>query len=205
MTWGEIQLITLQKMFVLTESKNVGDLPNLKTDRKYVTYFDAMPSTANEGIRIMLNRGKPYRKMYKLSREYDKDLSDEKYYCFDLNEILDDYNHLTNVYKGSEEVGDYKLRINSYLYLPTYLFKNGGVSIVYEAYPNAITTRTLSTTKIDLPIEMLNILPLYIVSELYKDDDIALATVYRNEFETELENMKDDNNYEGFQSTSGWL
>ena len=30
------------------------------------------------------------------------------------------------------------------------------------------------------------ILPLYMASQLYKDDDITLATTYRNEFETEL-------------------
>ena len=29
--------------------------------------------------------------------------------------------------------------------------------------------------------------PLYLASELYKDDDVSLATAYRNQFETELD------------------
>ena len=40
---------------------------------------------------------------------------------------------------------------------------------------------------VDLPYNICAIVPLYLASELYKDDDISLSTSYRNQFETELD------------------
>lgn len=44
-------------------------------------------------------------------------------------------------------------------------------------------------TEIDLPESACVLIPLYIASQLYKDDDIAQATAYRNEFETGLQDL----------------
>ena len=48
-------------------------------------------------------------------------------------------------------------------------------------------------TPIDEEIELTEdacvLIPLYIVSQLYKDDDISQATAYRNEFEVGLQNL----------------
>ena len=94
---------------------------------------------------------------------------------------------------------------NQYLYIPKSFIDNHVVEIAYNAVPTQIDCETLDTDKIDLPFDMLNILPLYIASELYKDDDISIATIYRNEFETELENMRYDANDVHFTSVNGWL
>ena len=40
-----------------------------------------------------------------------------------------------------------------------------------------------------LPKECCDILPLYIASQLYKDDDISMATIWRNEFNVALETI----------------
>ena len=43
--------------------------------------------------------------------------------------------------------------------------------------------------EIDLPESACVLIPLYIASELYKDDDVAQATQYRNEFEAGLQDL----------------
>ena len=55
--------------------------------------------------------------------------------------------------------------------------------------------------------EVAAILPLYMASQLYKDDDNAIATVYRNEFEVARESLSQKANVskrEEFISESGW-
>lgn len=44
-------------------------------------------------------------------------------------------------------------------------------------------------TKLDLPYDACILIPLYMASQLMKDDDISLATQYRNEFEAGLDNL----------------
>lgn len=43
--------------------------------------------------------------------------------------------------------------------------------------------------EIDLPESACVLIPLYIASQLYKDDDISQATAYRNEFEIGLQDL----------------
>lgn len=43
--------------------------------------------------------------------------------------------------------------------------------------------------EIDLPESACVLIPLYIASQLYKDDDIAQATAYRNEFEAGIQDL----------------
>ena len=56
-----------------------------------------------------------------------------------------------------------------------------------------------------MPAEMIALLPLYIASELYKDDDISVATIYRNQFELSLANLKPIAEPIEFEDTNGWL
>ena len=206
MTWGEIELLSIQKMFLNTDSITTDDLTSMKTNKKYAIYLNAMPATANEAIRIILTRGKSYIKVYQLSgSDADPDTSNDDVYCFDLSDVLDDYKSLERVYKDVEDYKGYVIRFNRYLYLPKDLVDNKSLSIGYSSYPKKITSATSDNYKIDLPLDMLNLLPLYIASELYKDDDISLATVYRNEFEVELENLNRDADHEEFTSINGWL
>ena len=206
MTWGDIQLLAVQKMFLNTNIITVDDLVTMRTDKKYATYLNAMPMTANECIRIMLTRGKPYIKMYNLTTEnVDATLTDDNNYCFDLQNLLPDYRSVTNMFSGTKESHDYILRFNRYLYVPRHIIDNGNIQLGYASYPEPLSALTADNYKIDLPIDMINIIPLYLAGELYKDDDVSLATMYRNEFEAELEAMTHDNNYEEFTSVNGWL
>ena len=72
-----------------------------------------------------------------------------------------------------------------------------------------ITSETLDSYEFDLPDDMMLLIPLYIASELYKEDDLAISTSYRNEFEVELSRLSDEANKapssEKFTSESGWI
>ena len=83
----------------------------------------------------------------------------------------------------------------------------GEFEIFYDAKPKTITLNTPDTQKIDMPDDAVVLIPLYIASQLYKDDDIAIATYYRNEFETafdRLVNPNRGNTKESFVSETGW-
>jgi len=129
MTWGEIQIVSLQKMFAKDEPIKVSDLQELKKDDDCKWYLSAMPYVCNEAI----NRIKAY---------------------------------VTNMYEYNEKKNKYLKK---------------------ELEP--ITSETALDEEIDLPEEACVLIPLYIASQLYKDDDISQATAYRNEFEVALQDL----------------
>ena len=129
MTWGEIQIIALEKMFAKDEPIDVSKLDTLREDDDCKWYLSAMPAVANEA----LQRIKPnIMNMYKYNEEtckYDKTIIDR-------------------IDKDTKD--DYKLTISE---------------------------------------DACVLIPLYIASQLYKDDDISQATAYRNEFEVGLQDL----------------
>lgn len=129
MTWGEIQIISLEKMFAKDEPINVDKLSQLRNDDDCRWYLSAMPAVCNEAIQRM----KPY---------------------------------IQNMYK----------------YKPT--------NKVYEkTVMDKIDADTDDDYALNLPEDACVLIPLYIASQLYKDDDISQATAYRNEFEVGLQDL----------------
>ena len=128
MTWGEIQIIALQKMFAKDEPIKVESLNTLRND-DCKWYLSAMPAVANEAIQ----RIKPYVK---------------------------------NIYEYDEKNKKYK-----------------------KTEVDKIDNDTDDDTTINYPEDACVLIPLYIASQLYKDDDISQATAYRNEFETGLQDL----------------
>ena len=84
----------------------------------------------------------------------------------------------------------------------------GSFTIYYRAYPVQITTDTDDEYELPIDPEVYALLPLYMASQLYKDDDNGIATSYRNEFEVGFERLVNSANlsaYEEFTSESGWI
>ena len=129
MTWGEVQIIALQKMFAKDEPIKVESLNTLRNDDDCKWYLSAMPAVANEAIQ----RIKPYVKNI-----YEYDQKNKKYKKTEVDKIDNDTDD------------------------------------------NAV---------INYPEDACVLIPLYIASQLYKDDDISQATAYRNEFETGLQDL----------------
>lgn len=79
-------------------------------------------------------------------------------------------------------------------------------TVYYYAYPALFGQTTPDDTRIPLAQEECVLLPLYMASQLYKDDDLALSTVYRNEFEVGLERLRGNANVYGHEEfTSRWI
>ena len=84
----------------------------------------------------------------------------------------------------------------------------GNFTIYYRAYPEEITTLTDDTYELPIDPEVYTLLPLYMASQLYKDDDNGISTTYRNEFEVGFDRLVNSANlsaFEEFTSESGWI
>lgn len=83
-----------------------------------------------------------------------------------------------------------------------------GIYVIhYRAYPQHITLDTPDTEELSLDPEVAALIPLYMASQLYKDDDNSIATVYRNEFEVGREALSQGAlipKREKFIPSSGW-
>lgn len=129
MTWGEVKVISLQKMFATDEPIAVSDLPDLKESDDCKWYLSAMPAVANEAMQRI--------KLY-IKNTYEYNETNKKYEIITIAKIDD---------------------------------------------------ATADDWEIPFAEEACVLIPLYIASQLYKDDDIAQATQYRNEFEAGLQEL----------------
>lgn len=83
----------------------------------------------------------------------------------------------------------------------------GNYTIYYYAYPTKITTTTSDDYELPIDDEVAVLMPLYMASQIYKDDDNGIATSYRNEFEVAFERLRnraDTQVNEQITSESGW-
>ena len=83
----------------------------------------------------------------------------------------------------------------------------GDYTVYYRAYPQQITLSTADSEVLSLDPEVAAIMPLYMASQLYKDDDNSISTVYRNEFEVAFQRLAQSvlvPKHEEFVSESGW-
>ena len=84
----------------------------------------------------------------------------------------------------------------------------GNYIVYYNALPPTITSGTEDSYELSLDREVAAILPLYMASQLYKEDDISIATQYRNEFEVAFERLQStaiNGKAEEIKSESGWI
>lgn len=84
----------------------------------------------------------------------------------------------------------------------------GSYTVYYRAYPEPLTKDTEDDYELPIDPEVYALLPLYMASQLYKDDDQGIATSYRNELEVGFERLVNSANlsaYEVFTSESGWV
>lgn len=180
----------------------------------YVVYKGLISNINNKPIRLVF-KGEGYLynvrniAIYNIKFRTEEEVFDntlkQKY---NLSELIPDFYDIISIeYEKngiiSEYNSDYILEGDNTLIIDSKL--KGNFIITYKAYPGKLTTNTADTYNIKLPQEMLVLLPLYIASELYKDDDISLATVYRNQFETGLTNLRNIEQPLDFKNNSGWL
>lgn len=133
---------------------------------------------------------------------------------YDLKDLVSDYYRLDSgniFFEGDEKYARYIQTTNFFQEGNDRFVIDreipGNYIIKYKAYPPQITTETEDDYELPLDPEVAVLLPLYMASQLYKDDDGGLATGYRNEFEVaraELVKGEDSPVAEKFISESGW-
>ena len=198
-TWGDIVIATCRKMFLNKDAITVADLPDLIDDRNYSTYINMAPDVMNELMVILNNR--VLINIDTITIKLD-DANLEKYliddnsaFVFDIKEYMKD-NEIDN-YLYTEVIQHTYIKRDNLLFEEQdgklyidkrFIDRNSlTLTIKYRIIPERFTTTTPWSTIIDLPYNICSIVPLYLASELYKDDDISMSTAYRNQFETELD------------------
>ena len=131
---------------------------------------------------------------------------------YDLKTFASDFYHVDKIlYNGIDtkrmETEMYSFEGESNLVLRN--DKPGNYLVWYRMFPPMVDSSTLDSYEFGLPDDIMLLVPTYIASELYKEDDLAIATSYRNEFEVELARLSDDEANAPaaarFTSESGWI
>lgn len=200
MTWKDIKLATLQKMFS-AEGTSIN-----QNDEGVKEYINAMPQAANEAMQLLCTAGKYLRKSYELEKTAGQGMT------VDLKTELPDFYspglfelYLQDGAGGLAPLYGARLLGGRYLALPPEA--GGTILFFYNAWPPLLTLTTEENMELPLDPEVAVLLPLYMASQLYKDDDISIATSYRNEFEAarELLVSADMGAVGGeFTSVTGW-
>jgi hypothetical protein len=137
----------------------------------------------------------------------------EKYIKIKMSDVVDDFYQL-----APAELYDLGASGNEYIVANKYFQEADNTLVIpreqvgmyvihYRAYPQQITLATPDDTVLSLDPEVAALIPLYMAAELYKDDDNAIATVYRNEFEVGREALNQSAmipKREKFNPSSGW-
>lgn len=230
MTWGEIKLITLQRMFAVNGDEIIQDDTTLP-------YIKAMPGAANEALQLLSTAGKYIVKSMEITQggQLDKgenggksppeplpmeDGSPEAVITvgsvvkYNLDELVSDFYSLkeNQIYFDDGQTygktADFKMESNNILVLPAN--KTGSWTVYYNAYPKNVSGATADEEDLALDPEVGVLVPLYMASQLYKDDDIGQSVQFRNEFEVGREllmqnAMKAAAGQDSFISVTGWI
>lgn len=198
-TWGDVVIAACRKMFLNKDAITVADLPDLVDDRNYSTYINMAPDVMNELMVILNNRVLINIDTLTINLE-DTELADyiqddHTAWVFNIAQYMED-NEIEN-YLYTEVIQHTYIKRDNLLFEEQdgkiyidkrFMDRNSlTLTIKYRIIPERFTTATPWNTLIDLPYNICSIVPLYLASELYKDDDISLSTAYRNQFETELD------------------
>ena len=193
MTWGDIQLSVLHKLFV-------SDGQTVLINDSTSPYIAAMPLAANEGLMLLAACGKYIPKTIETeTAEGVTDLS--------LKELAENFLSLreNEVFLNGRHTDSYTLMGGERMLL----YGIGKWIIGYNAYPQKITQATDKDYVLDVPEDAAVLLPLYIAAELYKDEDPQTAAIYRNEFEAGREALlyRDTakSGHMCFESVSKWI
>ena len=182
-TWDDIRRTVLQKMFL----SNIGAVITSNDSTK--DYLDAMPAAYNEAVMLVSVANRYITKTFEvpadgLTNVITVNLKNDVNDLFQLKPdgiYFSDANGNFSRYFGQKFIGDDLMLLDG--------TKNGTYRIYYYAYPKKATLDTIGTDDMQLDPDVATLIPLYMASELYKDDDIAVATQYRNEFEAGLEDL----------------
>lgn len=193
-------MAVLQKLFISTGT-------TVQEDESNRDYLRAMPQVYNEAVMALMTTNRYVTKYFEvpadgLTNTITVDLGTEVNDFFQMRPdgiYFTDLNGRLSRYFGQEYIGNDLMLLDGK--------KEGIYRIYYYAYPMKATANTVGTEDMQLDPDVAVLVPLYMASQLYKDDDIAIATQYRNEFEMGREDLTRECNGRmtgEFISLTGW-
>lgn len=182
----------------------------------YVPYKQIISNDDNEIVKLSFTSDYPYSvkniAMYEAKYLEDAEVPDYgERIRYRVTDLVEDFYSINSIYFEGEEERYIK---TSDVYQEgdkTLAFDReteGNYVIYYNAMPVTITIATEDDYELPLDKEVEVLLPLYMASQLYKEDDLSLSTQYRNEFEVgfeRLQNSVPSGMAEKLTSESGWI
>ena len=213
MNYGTLKTICLQKLFAI-EGQTAEENDNTRS------YLSALPAAVNEAM-ALLTTGTAGGRLPPRSIEIpvhphqtDPDRHRE-WTVRDLRELDCRFYRMVPgqlFFRRSQQQKPYRrmgccwLEGDSRLWLAC---EEPGIwTVYYYVYPKWDNAETQDGEELDISPEMASLVPLYVASQLYKDDDLSVATQYRNEFEVGramLLTPETGESGEEFSSVSGWI
>ena len=199
-TWDELRVTVLQKMHLIEGDRVVED----DSTREHIA---AMPAAYNEAVRLLSTTNRYITKYFEVSSS-----GLENSLVVDLSSVVDDLFMIkpggiyltdkggrTEEYYNGTVIGDKDLILDG---------STAGIyRIYYYAYPEKATSETSGSEDMQIDPDVASLVPLYMASQLWKEEEPGLATAYRNEFEIGRELLvreRNDGFSAQFRNTTGW-
>ena len=185
-------------------SEYKGNYPNTANGKVTITFVSSYPSKVKN---VAL-----YEATYPTINDVDMVPEYGRYVKYDLKELAPSFYSLFGnslVYEGENSTTylnttDYYKESDHILVLPK--DKPGMYTVYYNAYPSHVSADTDEDTVMELDPEVAVLLPIYMASVLYMDDDNGIATSYRNYFEVGLSDLKNTSSNPGKEEfNSEWV
>lgn len=210
--------ITGKATMTVYVGEDVAETLDISSLDTYTSFANIIENAENKTVKIVFTSEYPYTVKNIALYEAKYDLAEEvpeyaEKARFNMTDLVDDFHNINSIYfEGdigetryvkTDEVfqeGDKVLALDREL--------PGNYIVYYNALPMTITATTPEDYELPLDREVAALLPLYMASQLYKDDDVSIATQYRNEFEVGFERLKDaqpSGKSEEINIESGWV
>lgn len=177
---------------IFVDEKSVKTV-SFDTNAVFVKFRGIIENTQGSRVKIVFRAGEPY--LVRNPAVYNADFAKEEdilengeYTKYNLKKLTTDFFRFDSERFVEEKCGDGEstFRFCGECEIEIKNDASGSWNVPYLAYPTVINEKTADNEKIDLPCELCMILPFYIASELYLEEDSALAVGWRNKFETSL-------------------
>lgn len=206
-TWKQIKMECLGLLFSRTDGGNLVLLDDVDVQ----DYVNEMADAANYALRDLADVARPIVQCVEITQDGTRD----GFIRYDLRLLAEDFMRLIPDRVLREANGTYGRYEGYFQEGPGALVfpgrDAGRFRVFYRAYPQPVTAETPDHMTFALAAEALDLVPIYMASRLYKDDDIAVATNYLNEYQVRRAELAqtatdglDDSALCGFISVTGW-
>lgn len=189
MKFGELKIECMAVMDELNENITLENLDNFEADESYQDLFLRMPGSINRAMDRIANR----KKLPLKSAILTNGTTQGGFVVFDLSEV-DKYRSLKRVSFTDtfSYIPSVEYIIEGKTLMISRCYSGGVLRIVFYPTAPSITSSTGDNDEIDLPEELVHIIPYYVKSDLMAREEPELASLARNKFESALDEINLD-------------